>query len=63
MESDGLFYCPVCGKRSAVWQNDFDADDAGYLVPGIVTFYTCSECGAEIEAFRPDITETEKAAE
>lgn len=62
MESEGLSYCPICNRRTAVWQNDFDADDAGYLVPGIVTFFLCNECSAEIEVFRPDIDPNEKAA-
>lgn len=53
MISNGLFFCPVCGKQSAIWQDDCDADDLGYLTPGIVHLYTCSECGSEIEAFEP----------
>ena len=51
MESSGLFYCPVCGLRAAVWQSDFDAEDVGFDAPGIVKYFTCSNCGAEIEAF------------
>lgn len=49
MTGSGLFYCPRCGKQSAVWQNDFDVADLGYDGEGIVTYYTCSECGSEIE--------------
>jgi predicted RNA-binding Zn-ribbon protein involved in translation (DUF1610 family) len=47
------FYCPACGKQTAIWQSDFDAEDVGYIEPGIVTFYTCSNCGAEIEVYVP----------
>lgn len=63
MESSGFFYCPVCGKQAAVWQNDFSSEDAGYLEDGIVTYYSCSNCGAEIEAFRPDNPPSKMAAE
>ena len=48
--SNGLFYCPVCGHKSAVWQSDWDAADYGYECDGIVTMYTCALCGADIQA-------------
>lgn len=59
MESSSNAYCPACGHRSAIWQSDFDAEDCGYTDRGIVRFLTCSECGAEIEVFIPDLTEGE----
>lgn len=37
--------CGFCGGK-LIWQNDFDAEDLGYDKEGIVTYYTCSECGA-----------------
>lgn len=63
MENSGFFYCPVCGKQTAVWQNDFTAEEAGYLEPGLVTFYLCSNCGAFIEAYIPDDPPSKTAAE
>jgi len=54
MEGNGFFYCPRCSCRSAVWQNDFSNDDVGYDREGLVTFYTCSKCGSEIEVFTPE---------
>lgn len=49
-ENNGFFYCPVCGRKAAVWQSDFNADEVGYDFEGITHFYSCSNCKAEIEA-------------
>ena len=49
MTSSGLFICPKCEKRSAVWQNDFSFEDYCMEGDGIVSVYTCSECNSEIQ--------------
>lgn len=48
-----MFYCPACGQFTAIWQSDFDAEDVGYILPGIVSYYTCTNCHAEIEVYVP----------
>lgn len=53
-ENNGAFYCPVCGQKTASWESDFSAQDAGYSEPGLVIFYHCGNCGALIEAYIPD---------
>lgn len=40
--------CPVCGGR-LIWQSDFTFEDCGYEGDGIVTFYTCINCDANVE--------------
>lgn len=54
--------CIHCGGN-LVWQNDFDFEDCGYDGCGVVTFWHCSQCGAEIEVklpLRPLPTEEEE---
>ena len=44
-----MFECFHCGQRSVIWDNDFDAEDYGYPIAGIVHCLHCTNCGAEIE--------------
>lgn len=37
-ENNGAFYCPVCGQKTASWENDFSAEDAVYLDGGAVVY-------------------------
>ena len=37
--------CWFCGKP-LIWNSDFDKEDCGYEGEGIVTFLSCSGCGA-----------------
>lgn len=55
--------CVNCGKKSLMWQSDFDFEELGYEGEGIVSFYTCSNCGAEIECAVPINTTDKEAAE
>lgn len=48
--------CPNCGHE-IIWQSDFDFDDLGYEGDGIVSFYSCPHCGADIEVRIPISTE------
>lgn len=48
-----MFECYCCRHRAVYWNSDADAEDAGYTEAGIVSFYTCGNCGAEIEMFIP----------
>jgi hypothetical protein len=43
--------CPRCDQQ-LIWGNDFDAEDIGYDVGGIVTYYSC-QCGVQVEIFVP----------
>lgn len=44
-----MFTCFHCGQQSVVWQNNFSYKKCGYDGEGIVQFFHCSHCGAEIE--------------
>lgn len=44
-----MWECPRCGQRSLIWQSDFMAEECGYMFNGIVTFFTCTNCGANVE--------------
>lgn len=44
-----MFECFNCRQKKIVWQSDFDAEDIGYAVKGIVSMYTCANCGAQYE--------------
>ena len=48
-KESGLFECANCGSRQVSWQSDFGFEDMGYEGEGIVTFYECLNCGAQIE--------------
>lgn len=48
-----MFECYHCGRRSVIWDCDYDAEDCGYDTEGIVQMFHCSECGAEIEYLIP----------
>lgn len=50
MTVGGFEECFYCGGR-CIWNSDADADEVGYYEPGIVAFWTCSECGAEYEVY------------
>lgn len=45
--------CFCCSLSRVIWNSDFDAEECGYDRPGIVSFYTCQNCGAEYEVFQP----------
>lgn len=44
--------CYYCGGN-VVWDSDFSFEDECLEGEGIVQFYHCSECGAEIEVRIP----------
>lgn len=46
-----MYECINCGHRTVYWQSDFDAEDIGYDEPGVVSYWTCAHCGAEIEVY------------
>ena len=54
-----MYECFHCGARAVYWNGDFDAEDYGYEVPGIIHECTCANCGAQITYFIP-IAEDEK---
>lgn len=51
--------CWYCGGE-LIWQSDFEYSDVYPEGKGIVTYLTCSNCGAEVEySLRIDEEETE----
>lgn len=48
-----MFECFHCLSRFVIWDCDYDAEDLGYLEPGIVQELHCCNCGAQIEYFIP----------
>jgi len=48
-----MWTCFCCGENAVYWMSDFDSEDYGYEVAGIVSNYTCGNCGAEYEVFLP----------
>lgn len=63
MTGNGLFYCPRCGKQSAVWGNDYNFEDYCMDGDGIVTNYTCTECNSDIQVATPFNEENEDGEE
>lgn len=50
MEGTIFNMCSYCkGINSLVWQSDFNYDEVFGEGEGIVSFYTCRECGAEVQ--------------
>lgn len=41
--------CFNCGSHKVIWGNDWSFDDLDYEGEGIVSTYTCMDCGAEYE--------------
>lgn len=50
--------CPCCRQGMLIWKSDFSFEDVGYEGDGIVTFYECDACGAEIEVSKRDGTDS-----
>lgn len=51
------FQCFYCRSHNVTWENDFTFDDCGYDGEGLVQFYHCFDCGADIEYRIPEPTE------
>lgn len=58
-----MYECFHCGARSVIWQADFDTEDYGYEVPGIIHECCCQNCGAQITYYVPFIKEEEDGKE
>lgn len=52
--------CFRCGKKEVCITGNSSADECGYSLHGIVSFYTCLNCGAEYEVFEQIHGEEEK---
>lgn len=46
-----MYECFHCGKKTVIWQADFDPSEYGYEWKGIVHTCRCANCGAEIQYF------------
>lgn len=60
-----MYECFHCGRRTVVWQSDFNFEDFGYEGDGIVQICHCTNCGAEIEyriPHDPDPSEEDKTS-
>ena len=57
-----MYECFHCGKRTVVWDNDFDFEDFLFEGDGIVHICHCTNCGAEIE-YRVPLNEDEESVD
>ena len=48
-----MYECFHCGMRSVIWGADFNAEEYGFVEPGIVHSLHCENCGAEITYYIP----------
>ena len=44
-----MYECFHCLQKAVIWDSDFDFGDFGHEGKGVVHFYHCRNCGAEIE--------------
>lgn len=51
--------CIICGHE-LIWESDFSYEDCGYEGEGLVQFFHCPNCGAEIEVCSPEIGEEDE---
>ena len=56
-----MWTCGICGTP-LIWGADFDAEDYGIGREGVVSNYSCPNCGAYIEVF-VDFESEEKAGD
>ena len=47
-----MFKCFICGCECVIWDSDFDTEDVGLMEEGIVSFFHCSECGADYQVIQ-----------
>lgn len=50
--------CPYCHQGVLRWMSDSSFDECGYSGSGLVQFYECPVCGAEIEVVKSDGTDS-----
>ena len=43
-----MYECFNCGRRTVIWDCDYDFEDYGYPEPGIIHECHCTNCGAMI---------------
>lgn len=61
MEGTIFSMCSYCKAiNSLVWQSDFSYDEVFGEGEGIVSFYTCNSCGAEVQYSLKDKEEDEE---
>ena len=46
-----MYECFHCGRRTVVWQSDYDFADYGFEGKGIIHYCHCANCGADIEYY------------
>lgn len=49
--------CPYCRQGVLRWMADSSFEECGYSGSGLVQFYECPVCGAEIEVVKSDGTD------
>lgn len=50
--------CPYCRQGVLRWMADSSFEECGYSGSGLVQFYECPVCGAEIEVVKSDGTDS-----
>ena len=58
-----MFECANCLSRSVYVISNFSYEECGYEGEGTVTFYECSNCGAEIEYCVPAKLDSDEVAD
>lgn len=48
------YRCFMCGGENVFCSGNAGADEAGYVVDGLVSFFTRPDCGAEYEVFQEE---------
>ena len=48
-----MYECFHCGQRAVLWDGDFDSEDYGWTISGIVHDLHCTNCGAIIQYMIP----------
>ena len=54
-----MYECINCGQKAVIWKADHAFEDLGIEGEGIVHFYECQNCGAEIEYYVEEKNGTE----
>ena len=45
-----MFKCFICGEDGCIWGSDFSYEEVYQEdIEGVVSFFTCPNCGAEYE--------------
>lgn len=55
-----MYNCFYCGRLAVIWDSDFTFDELEYDGDGVVNYYHCTNCGAQIQYKIPYDSEEEE---